>query len=127
MHLQSRLDTNFNKDTHRTVLCFLVYDQDKEKQKDFKNVMSFRGKIVSTCQLYKPLAEKYNAVSIPIDFKWEHRKILQIIVDADFANSALFIFARANHVLRTVQGQRMWNVAFVTISPTHTKLHSNLH
>ena len=58
MHLQSRLDTNFNKDTHRTVLYFLVYDQDKEKQKDFKNVMSFRGKIVSTCQLYKPLAEK---------------------------------------------------------------------
>ena len=57
MHLQSRLDTNFNKDTHRTVLYFLVYDQDKEKQKDFKNVMSFRGKIVSTCQLYKPLAK----------------------------------------------------------------------
>ena len=47
MHLQSRLDTYFNKDTHRTVLYFLVYDQDKEKQKDFKNVMSFRGKIVS--------------------------------------------------------------------------------
>ena len=59
MHLQSRLDTNFNKDTHRTALYFLVYDQDKEKQKDFKKVMSFRGKIVSTCQLYKPLAEKH--------------------------------------------------------------------
>ena len=59
MHLQSRLDTNFNKDTHRTVLYFLVNDQDKEKQKEFKNVMSFRGKIVSTCQLYKPLAEKH--------------------------------------------------------------------
>ena len=58
MHLQSRLDTYFNKDTHRTVLYFLDYDQDKEKQKEFKNVMSFRGKIVSTCQLYKPLAEK---------------------------------------------------------------------
>ena len=58
-HLQSRLDINFNKDTHRTVLYFLVCDQDKEKQKDFKNVMSFRGKIVSTCQLYKPLAEKH--------------------------------------------------------------------
>ena len=54
VHLQSRFDTNFNKDTH-----FLVYDQDKEKQKEFKNVMSFRGKIVSTCQLYKPLAEKH--------------------------------------------------------------------
>ena len=59
MHLQSRLDTNFNKDTHRIVLYFLVYDQDKEKQKEFKNVMSFRGKIVSICQLYKPLAEKH--------------------------------------------------------------------
>ena len=59
MHLQSRLDTNFNKDTHRTVLYFLFYDQDKEKQKEFKNVMSFRGKIASTGQLYKPLAEKH--------------------------------------------------------------------
>ena len=57
--LQSCLDTSFNKDTHRTVLYFLVYDQDKEKQKEFKNVMSVRGKIVSTCQLYKPLAEKH--------------------------------------------------------------------
>ena len=27
-----------------------------------------------------------------IDFKWEHRRILLIIVDADFVNSALFIF-----------------------------------
>ena len=61
LHLQRRLDTYlyFNKDTHRTVLYFLVYDQDKEKQKEFKNVMSFRGKIVSTGQLYKPLAEKH--------------------------------------------------------------------
>ena len=94
MHLQSRLDTYFNKDAH-----FIVYDQDKEKQKEFKNVMSFRGKIVSTGQLYKPLAKNTSAVSIPIDFKWEHRRILQIIVDADFENSALFIFARAKHVL----------------------------
>ena len=69
--------------------------------------MSFRGKIVSTCQLYKPLAEKHSAVSIPIDFKWEHRRILQIIMEADFANSALFILTRAKHVLLTVQGQRM--------------------
>ena len=46
------MDTNFNKDTHRTVL-------DKEKHKGFKNVMSFRGKIVSACQLFKPLAEKH--------------------------------------------------------------------
>ena len=59
MHLQSRLDTYFNKDTHTTVLYFLIYDQDKEKQKEFKNVISFRGKIVSTGQLYKPLAEKH--------------------------------------------------------------------
>ena len=59
MHLQSRLDTHFNKDTHSTVLYFLVYDQDKEKQKEFKNVMSFRDKIVSTGQIYKPLAEKH--------------------------------------------------------------------
>ena len=85
--------------------------------------MSFRGKIVSTCQLYKPLAEKHKCRRYPIDFKWEHRRILLIIVDADFVNSALFIFARAKHVILTVQGQRMWNVAFVTISPTHTKLH----
>ena len=44
-----------------TGLCytFLVYDQDKEKQKEFKNVMSFRGKTVSTGRLYKPLAEKH--------------------------------------------------------------------
>ena len=34
MHLQSSLDTNFNKDTHSTVLYFLVYDEDKEKQND---------------------------------------------------------------------------------------------
>ena len=47
-NLQSRLDTYFNKDTHRTVLYFLVYDQDKEKQKGFKNVM-----------INKPLAEKH--------------------------------------------------------------------
>ena len=59
VHLQSRLDTYFNKDTHRTLLYFLVYGQDKEKQKDFKNVMSFRGTVVSTGQLYKPLAEKH--------------------------------------------------------------------
>ena len=59
MHLQRRLDTYFNKDTHRTVLYFLVYDQDKETQKELKNVMSFRGKMVSTGQLYKPLAEKH--------------------------------------------------------------------
>ena len=59
MHLQSRLDTYFNKDTHRTVLYLFSLRQDKEKQKEFKNVMSFRGKIVSTCPFYKPLAEKH--------------------------------------------------------------------
>ena len=59
MHLQRHFDTYFNKDTDRTVLYFLVYDQELEKQKDFKNVMSFRGNLVSTCQLYKPLAEKH--------------------------------------------------------------------
>ena len=59
MHLQSHFDTYFNKDTHRTVLYFLVYDQELEKQKDFKNVMCIRGNLVSTCQLYKPLAEKH--------------------------------------------------------------------
>ena len=58
MHLQSRLDTYFNTDTHRTVENYLVYDQDKEKQNDSKKVMSLRGKIGSTGQLYKPLAEK---------------------------------------------------------------------
>ena len=42
-----------------TVPYFLVYDQDKEKKKDFKNVMSFRGIFVTTGQLYKPLAEKH--------------------------------------------------------------------
>ena len=41
------------------MLYFLVYDQDKEKQNEFKNVMSFRGKILSTGQLYEPLAEKH--------------------------------------------------------------------
>ena len=35
-NLQSRLDTYFNKDNHRTVLYFLVYDQYNEKQNDFK-------------------------------------------------------------------------------------------
>ena len=59
VYLQSHLDTYFNKDTHRTVLYYLVYDQELEKQKDFKNVISFRGNLVSTCQLYKPLAEKH--------------------------------------------------------------------
>ena len=59
MHLQSRLDTYFNKYTHSTVLYVLVYDQDKEKQKDFKNVMSFRVTFVSNGQLNKPLAEKH--------------------------------------------------------------------
>ena len=68
-----------------------------------------------------------SAASISIDFKWEHRRILQIIVDADFVNKALFIFTGAKHVALTVQGQRMWNVAFVTISPTHTKLHNSMH
>ena len=121
------MDTYFNKDTHKTVLYFLVYGQDKEKQKDFKNVTSFRGTAVSTGQLYKPLAENTSVVSIPPDFKWEHRRILQAKVDADFVNSALFIFTRAKHVVLTVQGQRMWNVAFVTISPTHTKLHNSMH
>ena len=38
-----------------------------------------------------------------------------------------FIFATAKHVILTVQGQRMWNFAFVTISPTHTKLHISMH
>ena len=59
MHLQRHFDTYFNKDTDRTVLYFLVYDQELEKQKDFKNVMCIRGNLVSTCQLYKPLAEKH--------------------------------------------------------------------
>ena len=59
MHLQSRSDTYFNKGTHRAVLYFLVYDQDREKHKEFKNVMSFRDTVVSTGQLYKPLAEKH--------------------------------------------------------------------
>ena len=58
MHVQSSLDTYFNKDNHRTVPYFLVYDQDNEK-KGMKNVMSFRGIFVSTGQLYKPLAEKH--------------------------------------------------------------------
>ena len=31
-----------------------------------------------------------SAVSIPTDFKLEHRRILQIIADADFVNSTLF-------------------------------------
>ena len=48
---------------HRTVLYFLVYSQDKEKQKDFKPVMSFRGTVVSTGQLYKPLAEKHKCLT----------------------------------------------------------------
>ena len=109
------------------MLYFLVYGQELEKQKDFKNVMSFRGNLVSTCQLYKPLAKNTSAVSIPIDFKLEHRRFLQIIVDADFVNSALFIFTRAKHVVLTVQGQRMWSVAFVTNSPMHTKLHNSMH
>ena len=39
-----------------------------------------------------------SAVSIPIDSRWEHRRFLQIIVDADFVNSALFIFTRAKHL-----------------------------
>ena len=59
MHLQRHFDTYFNKDTDRTVLYFLVYDQELEKQKDFKNVMCIPGNLVSTCQLYKPLAEKH--------------------------------------------------------------------
>ena len=46
-NLQSRLDTYFNKDNHRTVLYFLVYDQDNEKQNDFKkcNVVTVSCKI----------------------------------------------------------------------------------
>ena len=52
MHLQSHFDTYFKKDTHRTVLYFLVYDQELEKQKDLKNVMCIRGNLASTCQLY---------------------------------------------------------------------------
>ena len=59
MHLQRHFDTYFNKDTDRTVLYILVYDQELEKQKDFKNVMCIRGNLVSTCQLYKPLAQKH--------------------------------------------------------------------
>ena len=59
MHLQRHFDTYFNKDTDRTVLYFLVYDQELEKRKDFKNVMCIRGNLVSTGQLYKPLAEKH--------------------------------------------------------------------
>ena len=84
-----------------------------------KNVMSFRVTFVSNGQFYKPLAEK-SFKGIPIDFKWEHRRILQIIVDADFGNTALFIFTRAKHMTLIVQEQRTWNVEFVTISPTHT-------
>ena len=64
----------FNKDTHNTVLYFLDYGQDKEKQNDFNNVTSFRGTVISTCQLYKPLAKDTRAVSIPIDFRWEYRR-----------------------------------------------------
>ena len=87
-------------------------------------IMKFRYE----CDVPHPLSLDgiTRAVSIPIDFKWEHRRILQIKVDADFVSSAMFIFTRAKHVF-IVQGQRMWNVAFVTISPTHTKLHNSMH
>ena len=57
--------------------------------------MSFRGTFVSSAQLYKPLGEKHKCRMHSIDFKWEHRRILQIKVDAHFVNSALFIFTRA--------------------------------
>ena len=44
-----------------TGLCYTskFTTKTKKKQKEFKNVMSFRGKNVSTGQLYKPLAEKH--------------------------------------------------------------------
>ena len=63
-----------NKYTHRIVLYVLVYDQDKDNLKDFRNEMSFRVTFVSVGQLYKPLTEITSTVSIPIEFKWEHRK-----------------------------------------------------
>ena len=55
MPLQSRFGNYFHKD----MLYYLVYEQDKEKQKYFMNVMSFRGIVVSGGQLYKPVAEKH--------------------------------------------------------------------
>ena len=96
-----------------------------KKQKDFKNVMSFCGTVVSTVQLYKPLAEKHKCR--PIDFKWEQRRILQIKVDAHFVKSAVFISMRAKYVVLTFQGQRMWNVTFLTISLSYTKLNNSMH
>ena len=42
---------------------FCSRENDKEKQKDFKNVMSFRGIVVSTGQLYKPLLKNTSTVS----------------------------------------------------------------
>ena len=72
MHLQSPVDTYYNKDSPMNVLYLLVYDQIKEKQKDFKTLMSFRGSVVSTGQVYKPLAE------IPFQrTSWEHRRIFR--------------------------------------------------
>ena len=56
MQFQSRLDTYFNTDTHRTVIRFLVFGQYNEKQNYFKNEMCVRGSVVSTGQLNKALA-----------------------------------------------------------------------
>ena len=41
----------------------LSLSQDKEKQKDYRNVMSFRGRVVSTGQLYKPLHVAFQLTS----------------------------------------------------------------
>ena len=46
IHKAVWIHISIKQDSHRTVLYFLVYDQDKEKQKDFKNVMSFRDTVV---------------------------------------------------------------------------------
>ena len=107
---------HISKDAHGTVLYFLVYmvyDRDKEKQRDFKNVMSFRDTVVSTGQLYKPLAEKLQVGTLKNFADQSGRQFCKL--------GFLFIFTRTKHVVLNVKGHRLWNVAFVTISPTHTK------
>ena len=49
------------------------------------------------------------------------QKILQLIVDADFVNLALFIFTRAKHVILTVQGQssgKQVRAIYTPLNPT---------
>ena len=103
MHVQSRLDTYFNKDIHRTVQYFLVYDKDKEK-KDFKNVMSFRGIFVQFTRQWRIIDNGESLVKILQNFLNLRQNIIYYITQSfTFIYALMFCKRMGSKFHRTIK------------------------